>query len=95
MKAQFVPTRIPKCHLCGADAMPNTQECAQHWLERQWGNELAEILPKAATDKYECGKCGAEVNEEDFISFSSGKDIWMCGACRESGIPFSVEAEAS
>jgi hypothetical protein len=43
MKAEFIPTRIPKCHICGADAMPNTEECPDHWnervgplLERRW-----------------------------------------------------------
>jgi predicted RNA-binding Zn-ribbon protein involved in translation (DUF1610 family) len=98
MKAEFIATPIPKCHICGADAMPNTHECNQHWLERQWGDELPSILPRDSkdnADKYDCEKCGAEVNEGDFISFSSGKDIWMCGTCRESVVPFSVEAEAS
>jgi hypothetical protein len=46
MKAEFIPTPIPKCHICGADAMPNTQECSQHWHERTdrvWGKRWAEM----------------------------------------------------
>jgi hypothetical protein len=39
-----VGTPIPTCKKCGKDAMPNTQECTQHWLERQWGDELTAML---------------------------------------------------
>lgn len=90
-------TPIPKCHICGADAMPNTSECIDHWnkrTDRIWAKRWGDA-PKSTGDTYECEKCGRKVKEEDFISFSSGKDIWMCGTCRDSALPFFVEGEAS